>query len=267
MPRRMKRIVFLIIFGFLTHDLAAQVSKIRTVDIGFGIRDFASKDLVVSPLVYNDVQLPLMLAYESKDQIHISRVYASYSAGTATSTSTNNNYREITSVDLGYEYQWQLYSLNEKLQLLSGAQFSVNIHNEEPVFQDRNHFGVVHENTTGYFLSSLGFASRVDYRISEKHLVSYSQNIPVLSYIRRPGYSLKSSDDGEADTVKELLDDGKITYFGELVDLQAQLLYRFSFSSRSSITLNALFHYIHYPDPFEINTSGTSLLIGYGLKL
>ncbi len=261
----MKKIICLIILGFLTHDLVAQKSKIRTADIRFGFRDFSSKDLIISPLVYSDVQTPFMLTYESKDHVHISRAYVSYSAGTA--TSTTNNYREIMAVDLGYDYQWQVYSFNEKLQLLSGAQFSINIHNEDHVFQDRNQFGVVHENTTGYLLSSLGFASRLDYRISQKHLISYSQNIPVLSYIRRPGYSLKNSDDGEANTVKEVLDDGKITYIGKLTNLQAQLLYRFNFTSRSSITVNALLHYVSYPDPFEINTSGTSLLIGYGFKL
>lgn len=268
MPRkggRMKRIVFLIIFGFLTHDLAAQESKIHTIDIRFGIRDFSSKDLIISPLVYSDVQTPLNLVYESKDQLHISRAYVSYSAGTA--TSSTNNFREIQSIDLGYEYQWQLFSFNEKLHFSSGPNLSVNIHKEDPVFEDRDNFGVVHEKTAGYLLTSLGFASRLDYRIAQKHLVSYSQNIPVLSYIRRPGYSLKSSDDGEADTVKELLDDGKITHPGKLTDLQAQLLYRFSFSSRSSITFNALVHYINYPKPFEIKASGTSLLIGYGLKL
>ncbi|MFQ5729341.1 MAG: hypothetical protein ACE5GN_03165 [Waddliaceae bacterium] len=221
------------------------LSKKNHLGLTFGLSNYHSKDLMLSPLIYrgNNFEIDLSYLHKRKKSFHTLEI--SFTIGDINS---NVPYHTQTGarahIWYGYSRQITKFSLKDKtIPIFIGG--LLKFFAEGAIPQD-------FENSTWILVHSLNINLGTQYPINPRHSLYWDLHFPALSYVIRPPYAGFDEEVRENHGLKNLVTNGEFHAVYDYLMLFTRFVYIYKLTEKFDLKAKYQFSYHQYDQPREV---------------
>lgn len=251
-------IVVSIIFSSII--VTAQETKNHKIGIHFGIGYFATRDNLISPLIYSSYRVPIQLYYKYEGAVHRHNVNLSFSNGEI--NNSLKNWADDLRVGFSYGYhRFALSFLNNDGKLFIGGIFNSYFSYKSYYFRSYDPYLNYYTDTnTWELISSISLSFLGEYQLNKGDRIALQIILPVIANVVRPSYSILPSDnilrlkDPKEPSFSDIINAGNVVTIDKYFLINFLISYEINISDYFSLRWNYSFKYYRISNPLKTNS-------------